>query len=145
MPVWRSGRGKKLSLTLPFGILSLGQGILEVNDTYRTVPTCLTTDRENVTDPKTKAWLERSLDKTFGYPGLVRFSWATIKVIMENQGHPVKWYVLCLYRSDGVVDVGDRIDEGQARLIQAFETGAGRDRNRCFIARDLGIKSLGSL
>ena len=42
-------------------------------------------------------------------------------------------------------DVVDRIDEGQAHLIQAFETGTGRDKNRCTIARDLGIKSVGSL
>lgn len=85
------------------------------------------------------------MDRTFGFPGLVRFSWATVKVILEKEGHPVKWYELCICRFNDVVDVGGRIDEGQARLIQAFETGAGRDRNRCLIARDLGIKSLGSL
>ncbi|KAF9790653.1 ribonuclease H-like domain-containing protein [Thelephora terrestris] len=79
-------------------------------------------------DPKTKAWLEGALDKTFGFPGLVRFSWATVKVILERDGHPVKW-----------------VDEGQAHLIQAFEAGTGRDKNRCHIARDLGIKSVGSL
>ena len=43
------------------------------------------------------------------------------------------------------VDTVDRIDEGQAHLIQAFETGTGRDKNRCTIARELGIKSVGSL
>ena len=48
-------------------------------------------DRKRViADPKTKAWLEASLDKTFGFPGLVRFSWATVKVILEKDGHPVK-------------------------------------------------------
>ena len=45
----------------------------------------------------------------------------------------------------GVSEIVDRIDEGQAHLIQAFETGTGRDKNRCTIARDLGIKSVGSL
>jgi ribonuclease H2 subunit A len=44
-----------------------------------------------ITDPKTKAWLGASLDKTFGFPGLARFSWATVKVILEKEGHPVKW------------------------------------------------------
>jgi len=44
-----------------------------------------------------------------------------------------------------IADALARIDEGQAHLIQAFETGTGRDKNRCTIARDLGIKSVGSL
>jgi len=44
-----------------------------------------------------------------------------------------------------VSEIFDRVDEGQAHLIQAFETGTGRDKNRCTIARDLGIKSVGSL
>jgi len=42
-------------------------------------------------------------------------------------------------------DLVDRTDEGQAHLIQAFEAGTGRDKNRCTMARDLGIKSVGSL
>ena len=45
----------------------------------------------------------------------------------------------------GILDKLDRVDEGQAHLIQAFESGAGRDKNRCNMARDLGIKSVGSL
>lgn len=85
------------------------------------------------------------MDKTFGFPGLVRFSWATVKVILEKDGHPVKWYSSVSVTFDGIVDADDRIDEGQARLIQAFETGAGRDRNRSAIARDLGIKNVGYL
>lgn len=42
-------------------------------------------------DPKTKAWLQSSLDKTFGYPGIVRFSWATVKIILEKDAHAVEW------------------------------------------------------
>ncbi|KAF8632215.1 hypothetical protein AX15_001973 [Amanita polypyramis BW_CC] len=45
-------------------------------------------------DPKTQAWLRNHLDHTFGYPKLVRFSWTTVKVILEKDGHPVKWYFL---------------------------------------------------
>lgn len=43
-------------------------------------------------DPKTKAWLESNLDRTFGYPKIVRFSWATVKNILEKDAHLVKWY-----------------------------------------------------
>lgn len=54
--------------------------------------------------------------------------------------------VTCLLPSlDGIADIIGRVDEGQAHLIQAFESGTGRDKNRCAIARDLGIKSVGSL
>ena len=56
-----------------------------------TLPVVARSIKKIATDPKTKAWLEASLDKTFGFPGLVRFSWATVKVILEKEGHPVKW------------------------------------------------------
>ena len=45
-------------------------------------------------DPKTKDWVKSSLDKTFGYPSLVRFSWTTVKVAMEKDAYPVSWFVL---------------------------------------------------
>jgi hypothetical protein len=45
------------------------------------------------TDPKTQAWLKESIEPTFGYPSLVRFSWTTVKVLLDKQGHEVKWYV----------------------------------------------------
>ena len=44
-------------------------------------------------DPKTQAWIKGSLEPTFGYPSFVRFSWATIKVALEKDGHAVEWYV----------------------------------------------------
>ena len=43
-------------------------------------------------DPKTKGWLENHVDRTFGYPKIVRFSWATVKNMLEKDAHPVKWY-----------------------------------------------------
>lgn len=43
------------------------------------------------TDPKTQAWLKSSIDPAFGFPGLARFSWATVKVMLENDAHSVKW------------------------------------------------------
>lgn len=44
-----------------------------------------------LSDPKTQAWIKSSLDPTFGFPSIVRFSWTTIKVVLEKDGHAVKW------------------------------------------------------
>ncbi|KAG6328571.1 hypothetical protein ID866_10519 [Astraeus odoratus] len=44
-------------------------------------------------DPKTQEWIKDSLDPTFGFPSLVRFSWTTVKVALDKSAHPVKWYV----------------------------------------------------
>ncbi|KAF8656204.1 hypothetical protein AX16_002640 [Volvariella volvacea WC 439] len=76
-------------------------------------------------DPKTQAWLKTSLEPTFGFPKLVRFSWTTVKVMLEKDAHDVKW-----------------IDEGQASLIKAFETGKGADKDRSTIAKDLKLFSV---
>ncbi len=35
-------------------------------------------------DPKAKAWLRRNFDGAFGFPNLVRFSWKTCSVILED-------------------------------------------------------------
>jgi hypothetical protein len=37
-----------------------------------------------------------------------------------------------------------RIDEGQESLIKAFESATGRDKNRCVVAKDLSIRSVGA-
>lgn len=79
-------------------------------------------------DPKTVAWIKSSLEPTFGFPSLVRFSWTTVKVELEKNGHPVEW-----------------IDEGQASLTKAFESATGRDKDRCAVAKELNIKSVGML
>jgi len=42
-------------------------------------------------DPNTQAWLKGAFDPIFGFPSIVRFSWATVKVLLENGGHKVKW------------------------------------------------------
>ncbi|EKM58306.1 uncharacterized protein PHACADRAFT_182662 [Phanerochaete carnosa HHB-10118-sp] len=44
-------------------------------------------------DPKTVAWIQSSLEPTFGFPSLARFSWTTIKVALEKHAHPVEWCV----------------------------------------------------
>ncbi|PFH52972.1 hypothetical protein AMATHDRAFT_138731 [Amanita thiersii Skay4041] len=79
-------------------------------------------------DPKTQAWLRENLDPTFGFPKIVRFSWATVKVMLENNGHAVKW-----------------IDDGQASLVKSFETGQGRDKDRCIVTKELKLTSVGTL
>jgi cell fate (sporulation/competence/biofilm development) regulator YmcA (YheA/YmcA/DUF963 family) len=44
-------------------------------------------------DPLTKAWLVRNLEPVFGYSNVVRFSWQTIKTILDaaEQAVPVLW------------------------------------------------------
>ncbi|KAG1821690.1 ribonuclease H-like domain-containing protein [Suillus subaureus] len=79
-------------------------------------------------DPKTQAWVKASLDPTFGFPSIVRFSWTTVKVILEKSAHSVKW-----------------TDEGQESLMKAFEGGKGREKDRCIVTKDLGIQSIGTL
>jgi len=44
-------------------------------------------------DPKTQAWLKDSVEPTFGFPSIVRFSWGTTKVALEKHAHAVQWYV----------------------------------------------------
>jgi len=45
-------------------------------------------------DPKTQAYLKDGMDPVFGYKGIVRFSWATVKVLLDKNGVECKWYVL---------------------------------------------------
>jgi len=79
-------------------------------------------------DPKTQAWLKDSLEPTFGFPKVARFSWTTVKLLLEKAAHEVKW-----------------IDEGQASLVKAFETGKGLDKDRCAVTKDLKITSVAML
>ncbi|KAM6504512.1 Ribonuclease H-like domain containing protein [Amanita muscaria] len=79
-------------------------------------------------DPKTQAWLKNHVEPTFGFPKFVRFSWTTVKLLLEKDGHRVKW-----------------TDEGQASLKKAFETGQGRDKDRCSVTKDLQLTSVGYL
>lgn len=46
-----------------------------------------------VLDPNTKKWIKDSLEKTFGYPSIARFSWTTVKVALDDGAHAVEWYV----------------------------------------------------
>ncbi|KAF8320703.1 hypothetical protein DL93DRAFT_1725027 [Clavulina sp. PMI_390] len=79
-------------------------------------------------DPNTQAWLRSHLEPTFGFPSIVRFSWATVKVPIEKSGHEVQW-----------------IDEGQTGLMKAFASTSARDQGRSAMAKDLSLKSVGDL
>jgi len=61
-------------------------------------------------------------------PRIVRFSWSTVKTLLQKEGKAVEW-----------------IDEGQASLVQAFESAKGREKDRCSVAKDLGLRSVAML
>ncbi|GMS82299.1 hypothetical protein PENTCL1PPCAC_4474 [Pristionchus entomophagus] len=42
-------------------------------------------------DPTTKAFLAKTVDGVFGYPGLIRFSWKTVDTILDKKGVQMKW------------------------------------------------------
>ncbi|EGO24830.1 hypothetical protein SERLADRAFT_361719 [Serpula lacrymans var. lacrymans S7.9] len=97
-------------------------------------------------DPKTQAWLKNSIDPTFGFPSVVRFSWTTVKVILEREGHGAKWCVHFMriqrvFNGNLVI----RIDEGQESLMKAFVTPTGRDKDRCVVTKDLSMQSVAYL
>ncbi|KAI6099771.1 ribonuclease H2 subunit A [Pisolithus croceorrhizus] len=79
-------------------------------------------------DPKTQEWMKTALHPTFGFPSLVRFSWTTVKVMLDKSAHPVKW-----------------IDDGQESSVAAFGSGRGRDKDRNMVAKDLCLHSVDTL
>ncbi|KGB76916.1 ribonuclease HII [Cryptococcus deuterogattii 99/473] len=78
-------------------------------------------------DPKTQAYLKKSIDPVFGYKGIVRFSWATIKVLLDKQGVESKW-------------IDDTTQRSAANWFSA-----GTDNERPKVWRDLGVSSVGEL
>lgn len=42
-------------------------------------------------DPATKEWLDCAFDRVFGWPSVLRFSWATAKDRLDASGVPVEW------------------------------------------------------
>jgi len=43
-------------------------------------------------DPLTIAWLGQNIDKVFGFPGVVRFSWSTVTLLLKDKAIDVNWY-----------------------------------------------------
>ncbi|KAF5341992.1 hypothetical protein D9611_001530 [Ephemerocybe angulata] len=79
-------------------------------------------------DPNTVKWLKGAIDPIFGFPKLVRFSWTTVKVLLDKQAAAVKW-----------------TDEGQESLVKAFESGSGLEKDKSAVARDLHLSSVSTL
>jgi hypothetical protein len=72
------------------GTKNLAQAIRQV----RTLVIRLSLKSHHISsDPNTQAWLKSASDAVFGFPKIVRFSWATVKTILEKSAHKVKWYV----------------------------------------------------
>ncbi|KAK9805728.1 hypothetical protein WJX73_002697 [Symbiochloris irregularis] len=81
-------------------------------------------------DPVTKAWLEAHLDRVFGFPDLVRFSWQTCTRMLEDRAVPVRW------------ECEDSTDGQQATLLTGPSQGSqgasgGAGRHSFFRARQL--------
>ncbi|KAK6909366.1 hypothetical protein I203_103383 [Kwoniella mangroviensis CBS 8507] len=78
-------------------------------------------------DPKTQAFLKNSLDPVFGYKGIVRFSWATVKVLLDKNGVECKW-----------ID-----DNSQPSALSYFR--ADNDNAKPKVWKDLGVSGVGEL
>lgn len=97
-------------------------------------------------DPKTQAYLKKSIDPVFGYKGIVRFSWATIKVLLDKQGVESKWSA-CPSRDRLLITTLTfiyRIDDTTQRSTANWFS-AGTDNERPKVWRDLGVSSVGEL
>jgi hypothetical protein len=64
-------------------------------------------------DPNTKKWLVNNFDPVFGYSELVRFSWKTSKVSIEEKGVMVDW-------GDEEEDEAEKLQKQQQRSMSAF-------------------------
>lgn len=42
-------------------------------------------------DPKTKEFLSKNIDRVFGFPKIVRYSWSTASKLLEERAAAVHW------------------------------------------------------
>lgn len=56
-------------------------------------------------DEHTQKWLKKNVDKVFGFPSLVRFSWKPVHLILAKVGVPVRWSEFDDY--DHLMDLDD--------------------------------------
>ena len=85
-------------------------------------------------DPATKRWLLRHVDAVFGFPSIVRFSWATARKLLQAKAYRVTWHD-SLDDADDDEAAGDRfkVDARTRRLddfVSAASSGAGGDQLR---------------
>ncbi|KAF8326619.1 ribonuclease H2 subunit A [Cantharellus anzutake] len=61
-------------------------------------------------------------------PSIARFSWATVKLKLDKDAHPVTW-----------------VDEDQKSLAKAFSSVNPKEKGRCALAKEVGLKSIADL
>ena len=115
-------------------------------------------------DPNTRDWLANHFEPTFGFPSVARFSWAPVKTACETKGAKVLWCVPAYALSPSLrpsvpfpgsfrsrwrslIDsvTHNRTDEAsvvQKSLVKSFESQAGVDKGRCFVTKELGVRSV---
>jgi ribonuclease H2 subunit A len=42
-------------------------------------------------DPETKCWLQENVDRVFGFPSIIRFSWSTCIELLKKEAYHVEW------------------------------------------------------
>ncbi|KAL4856715.1 Ribonuclease H2 subunit A [Chlorella vulgaris] len=91
-------------------------------------------------DPDTRRWLEASIDPVFGFPSLVRFSWATCKPLLDHHAAPVT------FECDAddapgmgqqLLSFGSKAAPLAAAAAGAAPTSSGAGRHSFFRARKL--------
>lgn len=83
-------------------------------------------------DEVTKQWLRASLEPVFGFPSLVRFSWATAKNLMKDSCVPVTWH-------DEVDEEFDDSSSANQPRLDAFLTGRSKIAARPPVFRRLHL------
>uniref|UniRef100_H2ZLU9 Ribonuclease n=1 Tax=Ciona savignyi TaxID=51511 RepID=H2ZLU9_CIOSA len=76
-------------------------------------------------DPVTKAWLRKNVDRIFGFPNFVRFSWSTASKLLETEAAPVHW--------------PDDDDEVSNEPITTYFTKKGKPRHSFFTDNKLNL------
>lgn len=82
-----------------------------------------------MTDPKTQQYLRSTFDPVFGYPQIVRFSWAGPKLSMEKEGVACKWI--------------DEVDPKQKKLSFTTLTHPTEDKGKAKLCKELGLSNVG--
>lgn len=94
-------------------------------------------------DPKCKAWMEKNplCDKVFGYPDLLRFSWAPSKQRLQDNAVPV------VFRAD--LDEEDeelqQQQQQQQGMVSFLKQGTTKKRKRFAYFEDRNIRVTKSL
>ena len=86
----RPQKGPALQLGIEVGLMFRSQLSGDV-PTVKIVLAAAFQPHMRCADPETKAWLQKHVDRVFGFPNLVRFSWATCARILDTSAVPVHW------------------------------------------------------